>query len=193
MKASRVIEVVEAHASSSVNSLGLRQSAVLVPLRYEDESRETFEVILTRRSSELPSHAGQVSFPGGGRQDGDSTIEETALRESHEEIGLSPELVAVVGRLDEMQTITGYHVTPIVGIVPLGAELSPDNSEVARVFTVPLNVVLDEARWESHIHSFKGSEVEMWQLLWDGETIWGATAYMLRAFSGILRKAATPA
>jgi len=188
VKASRVIEVIEAHTSHSVSSRGLRASAVLVALRYEDASSESFEVILTRRSTNLPSHAGQVSFPGGGHQEGDASIEETALRESFEEIGLSPDVVTVVGRLDELQTITGYHVTPVVATLPLGTELAPDLSEVDRVFTVPLNVVLDEERWETHTHSFKGSEVEMWQLLWDGETIWGATAYMLRAFSGILRQ-----
>ncbi len=186
MNAASVIQVVKAHEPLSLSSVGLRQSAVLVPLRYENESRQSFEVILTRRSSELPSHAGQVSFPGGGFQDGDVDIVATALRETFEEIGVGRDQVTVVGRLDDVQTITGYHVTPVVGTMAMGTALVADESEVARVFTVPLNVILDASRWEQHIHEFKGSQVEMWQLLWDGETIWGATAYMLRAFRSVL-------
>ena len=186
MKASRVIEVVQAHEPLSLSSVGLRQSAVLVPLRYEDDSHDSFEVILTRRSSELPSHAGQVSFPGGGYQQEDEDLVATALRESFEEIGLERSQVRVVGRLDDVQTITGYHVTPVVGTVATGTAFLPDISEVARVFTVPLSIILDADKWEKHTHSFKGSQVEMWQLLWDGETIWGATAYMLRAFRKVL-------
>ena len=186
MKASRVIEIVQAHQPLSLSAAGLRQSAVLVPLRYEDSSHESFEVILTRRSSELPSHAGQVSFPGGGYQDDDADIAATALRESFEEIGLAHDQVTVVGRLDDVQTITGYHVTPVVATVSTEATFAPDESEVARVFTVPLNIILEAERWERHTHTFKGSQLEMWQILWDGETIWGVTAYMLRAFRRVL-------
>ena len=186
MKAASVIQVVEEHKPLSLSSVGLRQSAVLVPLRYENASHQSFEVILTRRSSELPSHAGQVSFPGGGFQEGDVDIVATALRETFEEIGVGSDQVTVVGRLDDVQTITGYHVTPVVGTVEVGTSLVPDESEVARVFTVPLDVILDADCWEQHTHEFQGSQVDMWQIPWDGETIWGATAYMLRAFRRLL-------
>jgi 8-oxo-dGTP pyrophosphatase MutT (NUDIX family) len=162
-------------------------SAVLVPLR-EMENGDGVEVILTLRVTHPKDpHSGQVSFPGGRREAGDDDRVHTALREAHEELGIPPERVRVVGRLDEMLTVTGYHVAPIVGTVPRDVELIPSADEVARVFTVPVDELLREERWEHRVHSWRGSEVLVWHFPHDGEDVWGATARMLRDMVELLR------
>ena len=182
-----VIAAVRAHQSLELPSTGLRPSAVLVALREMSDS-DGFELILTRRTEKLPSHAGQVSFPGGGTKDSDANPESTALRETEEELGIDSECVTVVGELDHLNTITGYHVVPIVGIVPRDIIFKPSEHEVARVFTVPLDVFLDDSRWVTKVHNYKGSEIAMQELHWDGENIWGATAYMIQRFCYVLKR-----
>jgi 8-oxo-dGTP pyrophosphatase MutT (NUDIX family) len=187
VKRSDVIAAVRAHHPLELPSVGLRASAVLVALREMSES-DGFELILTRRTEDLPSHAGQVSFPGGGMKESDDGPEFTALRETEEELGVDASLVTVVGPLDHLNTITGYHVVPIVGIVPTDIAFNPSALEVARVFTVPLNVFLDDSRWVTKVHTYKGSEISMQELHWDGENIWGATAYMIQRFCYVLKR-----
>ena len=187
MRRDDVIAAVQGHSPVELPSVGLKRSAVLVSLRALQDS-DGFELILTRRTDDLPSHAGQVSFPGGGMKDTDDGPESTALRETHEELGISPEQVEIVGRLDHLNTITGFHVVPIVGVISPDAQLNPSELEVARVFTVPLAVFLDDSNWVEKIHSYKGSEIAMKELHWDGENIWGATAYMIQRFCSVLRQ-----
>jgi 8-oxo-dGTP pyrophosphatase MutT (NUDIX family) len=164
-----------------------RASAVLVPLRATEDGGA--EVILTLRV-EHPSdpHSGQVSFPGGRKEPDDDNRVHTALRETHEELGIPPERVRVIGRLDEMLTVTGYHVSPIVGCVPRDVELVPNPDEVARVFTVPVDELMRDERWEHRVHPWKGSEVLVWHFPHAGEDVWGATARMLRDMVELLRR-----
>ena len=186
MKRDDVIDAVRGHTPVELSPQGLKPSAVLVtlrPLRNEDG----FEVVLTRRTDELPSHAGQVSFPGGGTKDSDEGPVFTALRETHEELGIAPDKVEVIGFLDHLNTITGFHVVPVVGIIPPDLQLMPSELEVARVFAVPLTVFLDDSNWIEKVHTYKGSEIAMKELHWDGENIWGATAYMIQRFCSVLR------
>lgn len=152
-----------------------RTAAVLVPLLDLPEP----EIVLTRRADHLPQHPGQVSFPGGAAEEGDSSAVQTALREAFEEIGLPPGAVKPIGFLDRMDTISDYRVLPVVALVTPPVNWIPDKREVAEVFTVPLSVVLDIERYESRIIKRHGREYTIFTLLWQDYTIWGATAAML--------------
>jgi 8-oxo-dGTP pyrophosphatase MutT (NUDIX family) len=147
-------------------------------------------LILTKRPDTMPSHQGEIAFPGGKKEDGDADLRAAALREAHEEIALDPGLVDVVGELDSLTTVAGRFVlTPFVGLLPQRPELAPDPTEVVRVFDVPLSELLDddvfrEERWDipegygvtpgvdRSIHFFEVAD----------ETVWGATARILVAF-----------
>lgn len=152
-----------------------RTAAVLVPLLDLPEP----EIVLTRRADHLPQHPGQVSFPGGAAEEGDSSAVHTALREAHEEIGLPPAAAKPIGFLDRMDTISDYRVLPVVALVTPPVSWILDEREVAEVFTVPLAVALDVAQYESKIYERHGREYTIHTLHWQDYTIWGATAAML--------------
>lgn len=154
----------------------LREAAVLVPLV---DRAEGITIIFTQRTDHLSSHAGQISFPGGGREAIDASPEDTALRETEEEIGLSRERVEVLGRLDTYVTRTGFRVTPVVGVVRLPAELQPDPSEVAEVFEVPLSFILHPSNPQRHSREIAGRTATFYVFPYEQRYIWGATAGML--------------
>ena len=154
---------------------GRRQAAVLVPLIAGPPPG----VLLTRRAEGLRQHAGQVAFPGGRIDHTDAGPEAAALREAAEEIGLQPAEVSVIGRLPCLVTGTGYHVTPVVGVVRPGAPMSAAPAEVASIFVLPLAVLRDPAAPMRHraLHGDRWSEY--WQWPHDEHHIWGATAAIL--------------
>ncbi len=154
----------------------LHPAAVLVPLV---RRRSGLTVLLTRRAEHLRSHKGQISFPGGRRDDTDRSAAANALREAEEEIGLHPRHVEVIGYLDDYPTITRYLVTPVVGIVSGSPKLMADASEVAEIFEVPLEFVLDHKNFERKAFSRGGLNVPFFELNHEGYRIWGATAGML--------------
>jgi 8-oxo-dGTP pyrophosphatase MutT (NUDIX family) len=154
----------------------LRPAAVLTPvIRRGDE----LSMLFTVRSDKLRSHKGQISFPGGRRDDTDASTVATALREAHEEIGLDPQSVEIIGYLDDYPTVTRYLVTPVVGIVHGEPKLTPHAHEVAEVFETPLPFVLDEKNFERKAFSRGGLNVPFFELNWHQYRIWGATAGML--------------
>jgi 8-oxo-dGTP pyrophosphatase MutT (NUDIX family) len=141
-------------------------------------------VLLTKRTAHLNKHAGQVSFPGGRIDPGDESAEHAALREADEEVGLAPRHVELIGRLEEYVTGTGYRVTPVLGLLPDGAELHdlglvPSPHEVEAVFSLPLSVLLDPASPERRRSHFRGAWREFWVWPHPEHYIWGATAAML--------------
>jgi 8-oxo-dGTP pyrophosphatase MutT (NUDIX family) len=161
-----------------------RPAAVLVPLVNRASG---VTVLLTQRTEDMPSHAGQVSFPGGGRRDGDADATDTALREAHEEVGLERHFVEVVGSVDLYRTGTGFEITPVVGIVTPGFTTQADPREVADVFEVPLAHFLDERN--HRIDSRKvaeGRERRYYAMPYGQRYIWGATAGMLKNLQFIL-------
>lgn len=154
----------------------LTPAAVLVPLVDREEG---MTVLLTQRTAHLSDHAGQVSFPGGRIEAEDVSAQAAALREAFEEVGLPPEQVEPVGRLDDYETRTGFLVYPIVGIVTPPLALKPDPFEVADVFEVPLAFVLDRRNHRRESRMFQGRERQFYVLPYDRHYIWGATASML--------------
>ncbi len=155
----------------------LTPAAVLIPIV---ERSTELTVLLTRRSAELKHHAGQVSFPGGRAEDHDASLVETALRETHEEVGVKTEDVSVVGFLSTMPSITSYSVTPVVGMVSAQAEVAIDRTEVEYTFEVPLNFLLDERNDIRGEWTSGNRKMPMLEFDWEGERIWGLTAFMIR-------------
>ena len=156
---------------------GYPQSAsVLVPmLRNEDE----WEILFTRRTSSLPEHSGQVAFPGGRADPEDDSPEETALREAHEEINLSPREVHVLGRLRELRTISNYCVQPIVGIIPWPYDVVLEKEEVSRVFTIPLEWLADPDNHHIQYRELPDPHSPVPVIYfdrYDGELLWGVSA-----------------
>jgi len=155
---------------------GRRPAAVLVPIVLRSEE---LTLLLTRRTAHLKDHSGQISFPGGRAEAADAGPEGTALREAHEEIGLAPARVEVLGRLSEYHTRTDFRVTPVVALVSAPLELALDAHEVAEAFEVPLSFVLDPANHQRHTREFQGRMVPFYAIPYRDYYIWGATAGML--------------
>lgn len=155
-----------------------RPAAVLVPL-YLDRGR--WHVLFTRRTDTVADHRGQVAFPGGRLDDDEETPEAAALREAREEIGLEPEDVEILGRLDPLLTVTQYLVTPVVGIIPWPYSFQPSREEVARIFGVPLDWLRDPANLEMRRRATPfGKSVPVYYFRpYEGEVIWGVTARIL--------------
>jgi len=157
-------------------------AAVLVPIVLRD--RPT--VLLTERTAHLSTHSGQVAFPGGRTDPEDRDAAATALREAQEEVGLEPHWVEVLGNLSMYVTGTSFLVTPVVALVRPGFALQPNPYEVADVFEVPLDFLLNPAHHERHRLQWQGAQREWFAMPYqDGATtryIWGATAGMLRNF-----------
>lgn len=160
-----------------------RPAAVLVPLV---ERPEGLTVLLTYRSHHLPHHAGQISFPGGALEPGDEDPESAALRETEEEVGLRRRHVEVVGRLPDHVVISGYQVTPVVGLVRPGFSLSPDPTEVSAVFEAPVSHLFDPATHRRVVRRIGDQELETFDLPWEGHNIWGATAGILLTLRQLL-------
>jgi 8-oxo-dGTP pyrophosphatase MutT (NUDIX family) len=154
----------------------LRPASVLVPVMRRSGG---LQVLLTRRSESLRSHKGQISFPGGRREDSDETAVAAALREAHEEVGLPQSAVEVVGYLDDYPTITRYLVTPVVGLVEDVREVRPCAREVAEIFEVPLEFLVEPKNFERKAFSREGVNVPFFELNYGAYRIWGATAGML--------------
>jgi 8-oxo-dGTP pyrophosphatase MutT (NUDIX family) len=155
---------------------GSTVAAVLIPLVAREEG---LTVLFTQRTTQLKSHSGQVSFPGGRAEPGDASAEFTALREAEEEIGLPAARVEILARLPDYHTRTGFRVTPVIGLVQPPLELVPDPREVQEIFEVPLAFLLDERNRQRRTREFRGETVGFYVFEYQNRTIWGATAGML--------------
>jgi len=166
----------------------VRPAAVLIGLR---EHADGLQVIFTVRARHLADHAGQISFPGGRAEPDDADACATALRETEEEIGLARSAVEVLGTINRYVTVTGYDVTPVVGLIRPPFELAPDEFEVAEVFEIPLAVVLDPSHHQRNTVVSRGARRQYFAIPHGRWYIWGATASMLLNFGRFL--AAPPA
>lgn len=163
---------------SPLEGSGVRASAVLAPLFEQDGE---VHVVLTRRAQHLRSHRGEVSFPGGGEEPDDPDLRATALREACEETGLDPASVEVIGELDHLQTITSRSfIVPYVGVLPNRPDLRPNPQEVERILFVALSELLDDQVFREERWGLAPLDRPIWFFEIEGDTIWGATAAMLR-------------
>ena len=153
----------------------ITQAAVLVPI----VDRPIPAVVLTLRPETMRKHPGQVSFPGGRIDPGDDGPVDAALREAEEEIGLKRTDVEIIGTADRYRTITGFEVTPVVGILPPDLALKAHPGEVAAIFEVPLDYLLDPAHQNVRSLEWRGRERFYYEIEWQGRRIWGATAAMI--------------
>jgi 8-oxo-dGTP pyrophosphatase MutT (NUDIX family) len=158
------------------DAVAVTPASVLVPIIAHPGG---LTVLFTRRTAHLRRHSGQVSFPGGRAEPQDASPEFTALRETHEEIGLPPERVEVLGRMPQYLTRTGYRVTPVIGLVQPPLELAPDAREVDEVFEVPLAFLLDPGNAQRRTREIEGRTVGYYVFQYESREIWGATAGML--------------
>lgn len=161
-----------------------KPAAVLVPLINRSDG---LTLMLTQRTAHLHDHAGQISFPGGRVDEGDLSRSHTALREAQEETGLMPDLVQLIGQLPEWDIPTGFRVTPVVGWIEPPLSLSPDPFEVAEVFEVPLDFLLNSDNHRRHSDVINGRQRHFYAMPYEGRNIWGATAGMIHMLYRILK------
>jgi 8-oxo-dGTP pyrophosphatase MutT (NUDIX family) len=160
-------------------------AAVLVPLV---DRPDGLTVLLTQRASQMARHAAQIAFPGGRLEDSDADVASAALREAHEEIGLEASRVQIFGYLPDHLVISGFRVTPVLSLVspPFSLQLNP--AEVAGVFEVPLAHILDSANHKARLRKVGDDELLLYDIPWEGQNIWGATAGMLLTFVRMLQE-----
>jgi 8-oxo-dGTP pyrophosphatase MutT (NUDIX family) len=154
----------------------LHAAAVLVPII---ERADSPALLMTVRASHLRRHAGQISFPGGRLESGDADIAAAAMRETEEEIGIAAAAIEPIGYLPDHVVQTGYRITPVVALLAPGLALTPDGTEVAEVFELPLAIALAAHSYRVSRRSIRGVDVDTWELTFGDYNIWGATAGML--------------
>lgn len=157
----------------------LRPAAVLLPLFVKDDESH---LLFTRRTDHLPHHRGEISFPGGGRHPGDADLLATALRETEEEMGIRPGDVSVLGRLDDIVSIHGYHVVPYVGTYPYPYPYRVNAREIAEVIELPLRALADPGAVRREDWRHRGRRQAVWFYTVGGHVIWGLTGAVLREF-----------
>lgn len=162
-----------------------RAAAVLVPI-IDRPAGPT--LLLTARATHLKHHAGQISFPGGGIEPGDPHVIAAALRETREEIGIDSRFIKPLGFLPDQVVLTGFRITPVVALLTPDFNLQVDDSEVAEVFEMPLEILVDEKNFVPVRRQLRGIDVTLLDVFHEGRVIWGATAGILlvlhRALTG---------
>ena len=173
----RLREILARRVSIAIDAPNLRRACVLIPLI---RSKRGWSLLLTRRSENLAAHSGQIAFPGGAVEDGES-LQEAAVREAEEEVGIPAASVELIGRLDDMITNSGYLVAPFVGVVNEPIEYVIQAAEVVEAFEVPIDALLDTQKPEVRYVSFRNRKVPAYFYPYKQYEIWGLTGTMLKA------------
>ena len=182
----RLKQVLASRQKQHIIEPGRVQSAVLLPMYYKEGQ---YYLLFIKRTEKVSEHKGQVSFPGGAYEAEDKTLLETALRESAEEIGLSPGDVQILGALDDTVTITSsYIISPFVGLIPWPYRFEADGEEVDEIFEVPIPALLDEDFMCQETEVVDGEAITAYTYHYQGRVIWGATARILNQFLDIFRR-----
>jgi 8-oxo-dGTP pyrophosphatase MutT (NUDIX family) len=176
-------EPEDLHISAIPSGARVTEAAVMVGLVNRAEG---IQVLLTQRTAHLSDHAGQISFPGGRVEASDAHREDTALRETEEEIGLARDRVQLLGRLPDYEIPSGFRITPIVGWIEPPFELKLDPFEVSAVFEAPLAHFLERSRYQRREYRFRGRHRHYMAIPYEGRYIWGATAGMLYSLARML-------
>jgi 8-oxo-dGTP pyrophosphatase MutT (NUDIX family) len=175
-----IAEIFRRRIARAADRPGFRQAAVLLPL-YENESGP--HLVLTKRTEMVPTHKGQISFPGGGFEEADGDLLATALREAEEEIGLHPKDVEIVGALDDTFTVSSQHVVrPFVGFIPYPYLFHPEPFEIERLIQLPISALLGGVPFREEVWEREGRPLTVFFYEYDGDTIWGLTARILKQF-----------
>jgi 8-oxo-dGTP pyrophosphatase MutT (NUDIX family) len=173
----RIAAALAARSPRTLEAPGFKEAAVLVPIQQKDDSAH---LVLTQRTETLNSHRGQVAFPGGKIETRDAGAEAAALRESHEEIGLAPADVRVLGQLDQVTAASDYLVTPFVGVLPYPYEFRLNPHETAALFSVPLDALIAEGCFKAEPRRFPPDRRDpIYHFYYEGWDIWGATARII--------------
>lgn len=166
-----------------LNEPSLKPAAVLMPLLVRDRREH---LILTRRTETVRHHKGQIAFPGGHQDPGEDLLA-TALRETYEEIGVSPKDVQVIGAIDDIATITNFRVTPFLGTIPYPYDFTLEKREIAELLLVPVEALLDENNITKNLISGRdGTSFEVYYFDWEGTVIWGATGRIVAQLLNLL-------
>jgi len=165
----------------------LTEAAVLIPIFCKDGE---YHILFTQRSEKVRQHTGQISFPGGGRHKSDVTLQDTALRESREEIGLKVRDVEVVGELDDTPTTTsGFRISPFVSFIPYPYEFKLSHFEITEIFSVPISTLMNKVNKRKEFYTFGDKVFEGYSYEYEGRVIWGATAKILQQLLEVWKEA----
>ena len=173
----RLASLARSGQRTRVSIDGFHSAGVLVPVILGAHGPE---LLFTKRTELVETHKGQVSFPGGLMDPEDGDLIHTALREAWEEVGIPRTSVEVMGMLDDLPTPTGFVITPVVGLLEKLPALSPNSTEVAEVFQVPLLFFADPENGRTEVREFRGEQHDVWYFQTRSHTIWGATAMIVR-------------
>jgi len=165
-------------AAIEIDAPDLRRASVLIPIICD---RDRFSLIFSRRAENLAAHSGQIAFPGGGVENGES-YQDAVLREAEEEVGIPPRAVEIIGRLDDLVTNSGFLVAPFVAVVNERIEYVMQESEVTEVFEVPVDALLDIRNPEVRYVTFRGRRYPAYFYHHDSYEIWGLTGRIVKAF-----------
>jgi len=179
MVADKISSALFSRTPEIVVGNGFKPAAVLIPIQ---ESADGDYIVLTKRGDNMPTHKGQIAFPGGRVHAGDTDLVATALRESHEEIGVVPEHVRVLGRLDEFTAGYGIVVTPVVGVIPPQYDFRLDPAETTAVASVPIRALMEPGTYVKNAHLSPGGHPSYHFYVNNGWDIWGVTARILVQF-----------
>jgi 8-oxo-dGTP pyrophosphatase MutT (NUDIX family) len=174
----RLREMLARRVSIAIDAPQLRRACVLIPLMPTNGS---WSVLFTRRADNLASHSGQIAFPGGAVEDGES-LPDAAVREAEEEVGIPRRHVEIIGRLDDLITNSGFLVAPFVGVIHEPIAYAMQETEVVEVFEVPIDALLDPAKPEVRYLPFRNRQHPVYFYVHDKYEIWGLTGRMLKEF-----------
>lgn len=180
----RIHRLLASRARKTIPGGSLRPAAVLLPL-FEKEGG--VHILLTKRTQKVKTHKGEISFPGGVRDEDDETLEQTALRESFEELGIKKEDVEVLGCLDDVETLTEYMIRPFVGTFPYPYPFAVNRDEIEQIIELPLESLLQRDRFEKKVVSTEKGKRLLYTYHYGHHVIWGATAKILKQFVDLLR------
>lgn len=178
----RLKALLAARPAIEIDAPQYRRAAVLVPLI---RTHDHWSILFTRRSENLAAHSGQIAFPGGAVEAGER-LEDAAIREAQEEVGIQPQDVELIGRLDDVVTNSGFLVAPFAGVVHEPIEYVMQESEVVEVFEVPVDALLDPAKPEVRYVPFRNRRYPAYYYVHGPYEIWGLTGRMLKAFLDVV-------
>lgn len=182
----REIKRVPAELGLMAPGSALVRAGVLLPLFRKDGS---YHILFTRRTDKVKRHKGEISFPGGMYDATDSDLSATALREAHEEVGLKPQDVQLLGALDAVMTMTGFIVSPFVGLIPFPYPFVPSAEEIDEIIILPLVGFLKEGILSEEDWTYQDKTAKVYTYHCGGHVIWGATAKILRQFLNLITAA----